>query len=220
MNVYGKITVISNERVKNKVYCLCECGNHKWINIFNLKKGDVKSCGCLRKAIMKTKAKQRFSGKQPKNFKDYTGKIIGRITVLKRIQNLDLETWYLVKCECGTEFESRISSLRRSKFEFCRCGYQNHPLKRILRSMIDRCSNVNNQDFKWYGSKGIQVHDQWVKYPIKFIEWSLSNGWKKGLTIDRKNSEANYSPDNCQWITRSENARKAAIQRWALKNSE
>lgn len=218
MNVYGKITVISNLRVKSKVFCLCECGNEKWINIFNLMKGDVKSCGCLKKERMKKEASKRFKDKTPSNFNDYTGKKIGLITVVKRIHCDRQDTWYLLKCECDSEFETSFSSLRRSKFKRCLCGYENHPLKRLLRNMIDRCTNINNKSFQWYGNKGINVWGQWIKFPIKFIKWSLENNWKEGLTIDRIDSSKGYSPENCQWITKKENAKKAAKQRWEQKS--
>lgn len=29
-------------------------------------------------------------------------------------------------------------------------------------------------------------------------------GWKLGLTIERKNNNGNYCPDNCKWTTRKE----------------
>lgn len=220
MNKYGKITILSQERIKNKVLCKCDCGINKWINIFNLKKGDVLSCGCLKKEKMKDLAKIRFTGKTPKNFIDYANKKIGVITVLKRINLEEDETWYIVRCDCGNEFDCRISSLRRSNYKFCRCGINNHPLKKTLRKMIDRCSNRNNKSFKWYGFKQIKVFDEWVKYPIKFIKWSIENGWKKVLTIDRIDPEKGYFPENCQWITRSENCKKAANLRWKKKHSE
>ena len=43
---------------------------------------------------------------------------------------------------------------------------------------------------------------------INFKDWSLSNGYNDSLTIDRINSDNNYEPNNCQWITQKENNRK------------
>lgn len=214
MNVYGKITILSEKRVKSKVFCRCECGTEKWINIFNLKRGDVKSCGCLKKERMKDIAKQRFTGKTSSNFQDYTGKKIGLCTVIRRVIKESPDTCWLLKCECGTEFEVTLSTLRRSTYEKCRCGFPTHPLKATLQKMIDRCVNINCRYGKWYIQKGISVCNEWLKFPIKFIEWSIKNGWKKGLTIDRIDSNGNYEPSNCQWITREENASKAAKERW------
>lgn len=218
MNEYERITIVDQKRVKNKVLCRCECGTEKWINIFNLKKGDVKSCGCLKKEKMKLEAKKRFTGSPPVNFKDWTGIKTGLCTVLNRVRTNDKETWWLLRCECGSEFETRLSTLRRAKYEKCVCGFKKHPLKHTLQRIVDRCSNPLNEDFKWYGGKGVLVWDEWRKFPIKFIEWSIESGWKKGLTIDRIESNGNYEPSNCQWVTREENSRKSAKERWLQKS--
>jgi hypothetical protein len=220
MNVYERITILDGKRVKNKVLCRCQCGTEKWINIFNIIRGDVKSCGCLKKDKMKIEASKRFLRKTPANFTNFEGRKIGLITVIKRIENLKEETNYLVKCDCGTEFEVRFSNLRRGNYNTCKCGYPKHSLKQTLQSMIDRCDNAKHQDYKWYGGKGITVCDIWKKFPIKFIEWSLENGWAKGLSIDRIDSSLGYSPENCRWISMQENSKKAAEERWAQKISE
>lgn len=41
------------------------------------------------------------------------------------------------------------------------------------------------------------------------MNWSYENGYIEGLSIDRMDSNGNYEPSNCQWITRSENTIKA-----------
>lgn len=216
MNVFGKITVIDEKRDnKDKVLCKCECGKEKRISIFHLRSGSTKSCGCLKKEKMKEEASKRFTRRTPKNLVDYTGKVIGEIKVLKRISNRRPgTTTYLIKCGCGKERQAEISNLRRCKYLKCECGPFKHPLKNVLQRMIDRCENPEEISYKWYGKKGIKVCEEWKRYPIKFIEWSLSNGYKKGLTIDRIDSKKGYSPENCQWITLSENSRKAMKERW------
>jgi len=220
MNTFGKLTIIDETRINNKVLCKCECGVITYKNIYNIKSGDTKSCGCLRKEKMKVEAHKRFQGKSPKHFVDYSGRTIGLITVLKRIKNDHKDTWYLARCECGTEFEVPFSSLRRAKYEKCRCGFENHPLKETLQRMIDRCENPRNKSFKWYGGKGIKVFFIWMKFPVKFIEWAIQNGWKEGLSIDRKDSSKGYLPENCHWISLNENCRKASVERWGQKDSE
>lgn len=50
---YGRLLVI--KRVENdntnhsQWQCLCACGNYVNVRTFNLKKGNIKSCGCLKK---------------------------------------------------------------------------------------------------------------------------------------------------------------------------
>ncbi len=189
------------------------------INIYNIKKGDVKSCGCLKKENMRIKARERFKNKTPANYLDQTGKKIGVCLVLHRIQKKSCETWYLIRCDCGNEFEARISTIRRALYVKCRCHHKNHKLKKILSNMKYRCYNIKSNDFIWYGKKGILICSEWLRFPGKFIDWALKNGWKEGLTIDRIDSEKDYEPSNCRLITRSENSRKAAEARWASKDS-
>jgi len=77
-------------------------------------------------------------------------------------------------------------------------------LAKKYSGMKQRCYNPNNSDYKDYGARGIIVCDEWLKNPEAFFAWSVSNGYEKGLTIDRIKVNGNYSPDNCRWITNAE----------------
>lgn len=76
----------------------------------------------------------------------------------------------------------------------------------LRHHIIERCYN-SHKDEKWYGN--IEVCGEWQTYPQLFYQWALDNGWKKGLTIDRFDSDKDYEASNCQFITHSENSRKA-----------
>lgn len=92
-------------------------------------------------------------------------------------------------------------------------GWANkHILYRCWKNVKQRCLNPNNQDYKIYGGKGIKICDEWLNDSGAFIRWGLSHGWKQGLVIDRIDSSRDYHPDNCQFITRSENSKKVKIE--------
>lgn len=83
--------------------------------------------------------------------------------------------------------------------------------------MKARCNNPKSKDYKYYGGKGIAVCKEWRDDFIVFYNWAMSNGYKEGLTLDRINHDGNYEPANCQWITRSENAKKVFKDNPALR---
>jgi hypothetical protein len=74
----------------------------------------------------------------------------------------------------------------------------------IWGSIIQRVTNPNNPNFKYYGGRGIAVCDEWRNY-IVFKQWCLDNGYNEGLEIDRINNNDNYYPNNCRFVTRREN---------------
>lgn len=83
----------------------------------------------------------------------------------------------------------------------------------IWQDMKKRCFNPKNKNYKWYGSKGIKVCDEWKNNYQNFKDWALSNGYTDKLTIDRIDSKKDYEPLNCQWITQSENSKKMQTQK-------
>lgn len=86
-------------------------------------------------------------------------------------------------------------------------GESKTPLYRLWKAMNRRCGSENAHNYKWYGGKGIKVCEAWRNDYTKFRDWAYENGYVRGLELDRKNSDEDYSPENCRWITKKTNIR-------------
>jgi hypothetical protein len=65
--------------------------------------------------------------------------------------------------------------------------------------MKQRCLNENNIQYIDYGERGITICEEWKNDFELFYNWSISNGYEEGLSIDRINNDKGYYPDNCRW---------------------
>jgi hypothetical protein len=74
--------------------------------------------------------------------------------------------------------------------------------------MKNRCYNKKDKDYpKWGGRKSNPIkieYKPWKNDPAKFIKWSVAHGWKKGLTIERRDNNRGYAPWNCYFATYKE----------------
>lgn len=75
------------------------------------------------------------------------------------------------------------------------------PLYNVWLTMKQRCYNPKDKHYKWYGSKGVKVCSEWLNNAEAFVEWALNNDYKPGLTLDRIDSNGDYTPSNCRFIT-------------------
>lgn len=79
-----------------------------------------------------------------------------------------------------------------------------NPLYGIWATIISRCENPANKSFDVYGARGIKICKEWREDYLKFLAWSIEHGYAKGLWIDRRDSNGNYEPSNCRWLTPKE----------------
>ena len=80
-------------------------------------------------------------------------------------------------------------------------------IRKIFHDMKTRCYNQNDENYRWYGAKGIKICNEWITNPKLFEDWAFANGYTANLTIDRIDENKDYSPSNCRWITGKDNAK-------------
>ena len=71
------------------------------------------------------------------------------------------------------------------------------------QNMKARCNRKTAREYHNYGGRGISYCEEWNEY-LPFRNWALQNGYSNELTLDRIDVNKNYCPENCRWITNSE----------------
>jgi hypothetical protein len=66
--------------------------------------------------------------------------------------------------------------------------------------MKRRCLDPGNSHYKYYGGRGIRIHEPWLNESSVFFDWAISSGYRPGLSIDRVDVNGNYEPSNCRFV--------------------
>lgn len=99
-------------------------------------------------------------------------------------------------------------------------GETGSPLYKCWVSLKQRCNNKSNVDYHLYGERGITVCEEWVSDYPAFKKWALENGYIKGLSLDRKDNDKGYNPDNCRWATTKQQNNNARFNRHLTINGK
>lgn len=170
--------------------------------------------------------------KRSKNFKDISGQKFGRLLVLKYFGSTpDGAAVFECSCDCGNRKLVRGQNIVHGKTLSCGC-LRSETTRRILATrpnrpdwrttkthghttggkctpewmawsaMRNRCMNPSNASYRHYGGRGITVCSDW-NYFEKFLK-DMGPRPSPKHSLERKNNDLGYGPQNCKWATRKE----------------
>ncbi len=156
---------------------------------------------------------------------DMTNLRFGNVVVLRIAPPSKGKAKWVCVCDCGSEFTTCGGKLRCGDVISCqKCskkrvqesrtthGQRRSAEYRIWTHIKSRCLNEKVPEFKHYGGRGVFICDRWKN---SFENFLADMGPRPGpqYSIDRRDNDGGYEPNNCRWASKKEQANNTRANR-------
>ncbi len=213
---------------KSTVMATCpnpECNITKEMNYHRVKKREGADLFCAKCTVTIRNKSSDMRQREWERIDNVVSKLNSKENGLYIIKFTDRRQRCLVKCKhCSSEYEIEYkpeiyerygceSCSRSSKLGSIikgRSVSHKHRLHRIFNNMKARTGEHTIASSK-ENYEHIFICQEWLDDVESFYSWALANGYDDSLSIDRRENDKGYSPDNCRWTTKdvqSQNTRR------------
>lgn len=132
------------------------------------------------------------------------------LTLLKSLRSIGFGRRGLYKCDCGIEKIYLSNRVNKGYVKSCGClrdaalelrtkhGNWYSSTYKSWDHMIQRCTNINNTAYHYYGGRDIKVCDKWLKFENFYGDMGDR---PEGTSLDRIDNNKGYNRENCRWIS-------------------
>ena len=139
---------------------------------------------------------------------DLSGQVFGRLTAVTRVgTDSGGRALWSCRCSCGASHNVASGHLRSGNTKSCGClnvdsstthGMSTTSTYHTWESMKARCGNPKHKFYSRYGGRGIKLCSRWSMFENFYEDMGEC---PVGLSIERKDNNKGYTPDNCVWAS-------------------
>ncbi len=180
------------------------------------------------KEALDTKTQANREVKFRKTSSNLTGQRFGRLLVLEfsHVGKHYSKYWNCI-CDCGVRKKIASPYLISNRTKSCGCWLRDFPSTlshgqcrrqnktseyRAWMGMKSRALNPKSEHFDRYGGRGIKICSRWLDSFENFFE-DMGNKPSASHSIHRIDNDGDYTPENCCWATKKEQARHRCSSR-------